>query len=576
MASHMRPASSSDTDQPEAVIPEAPKHKAVPHIPEIDLDDESPADTAAAAPEAVAAAQQEDPLPLDETQLRPVPEAPDPEDPGFEVPEIPESPEAGEPAEKPKKRRHLLWIVPAALVVLLGGAYAGGAVYFESTFMPGTTLDGEDVSLRPVEEVAAEKSASLDDYRVHVSGKGLDLTVTAEQAGLTCDGESYAAEALSQVNPWAWPLEIASPRELSAAAAVSFDREKVAAVVAPAVEQLAASSTVEGHGISYSPEAAAFVLDEGAVATSLDAELVTDAVAQAIQAGETEVVIGDECVETDTAVQDAVNAANTMVGAAVTLNLGGTNVAVVTSDMIAGWITIGDDLSVSFDSAAVEQWTRGDLSAQLDTIGTDRTYTRPDGATFTVTGTTSGYGASTYGWSIDGKALAEQIAANVQSGQPSTIDIPCVSTAAKVNPGGQDWPDRYIDVDLTAQHAVFYDNGTVIWEADITTGQPNLGQETPTGVWTVTNRKSRATDGDINLKGPIDPETGEPEWDSHVDFWLGFVGNLVGFHNAPWQSVFGGDIYTYYGSHGCIRMSYADGQALYNVGRVGDVVVVHK
>lgn len=475
-----------------------------------------------------------------------------------------------------RTKKVLLWAIPLGLVVLLAGAYVGGALYFQTTFLPGTTLDGEDVSLRPTSEVAQEKSSSLDDYQIHVTGKGLDLTVTAEQMGLTCDGDAYVGDALAQANPWAWPVELASTRDLTAEAPVSFDRQKLADVIASAVEQLAAAATVEGHGISYSAERAAFVIDEQALASRLNADLVTDAVAAAIEAGETQVEIGDECAEADADVQAAVDAANALVSSTVSLTLAGTAVAEVDSARIAGWVTIGDDLSVSLDAAAIEEWTRGELSDQLDTVGKDRTYTRPDGVTITVPGTDPSYGASTYGWSIDGAALAQQIASNVQAGQPSTIDIPCVQTAAQYNPGGQDWGDRYIDVDLTAQHAVFYDGGAVIWEAAITTGQPNLDQETPVGVWMITNRKSRATDGDINLKGPIDPATGLPEWDSHVDFWLGVVGNLVGFHNAPWQSTFGGNIYTYYGSHGCIRMSYASGQGLYNAAQVGDVVVIHK
>ena len=475
-----------------------------------------------------------------------------------------------------RTKKVLLWAIPLGLVVLLAGAYVGGALYFQTTFLPGTTLDGEDVSLRPTSEVAQEKSSSLDDYQIHVTGKGLDLTVTAEQMGLTCDGDAYVGDALAQANPWAWPVELASTRDLTAEAPVSFDRQKLADVIAPAVEQLAAAATVEGHGISYISERAAFVIDEQALASRLNADLVTDAVAAAVEAGEAQVEIGDECAETDADVQAAVDAANALVSSTVSLTLAGTPVAEVDSARIAGWVTIGDDLSVSLDAAAIEEWTRGELSDQLDTVGKDRTYTRPDGVTVTVPGTDPSYGASTYGWSIDGAALAQQIASNVQAGQPSTIDIPCVQTAAQYNPGGQDWGDRYIDVDLTAQHAVFYDGGAVIWEAAITTGQPNLDQETPVGVWMITNRKSRATDGDINLKGPIDPATGQPEWDSHVDFWLGVVGNLVGFHNAPWQSTFGGNIYTYYGSHGCIRMSYASGQGLYNAAQVGDVVVIHK
>ena len=126
-------------------------------------------------------------------------------------------------APEPRRGRRWLWAIPAGALVLLAGAYVGGALYFQSTFLPGTTLDGQDVSLRPVSEVAAEKSASLDGFEAHVTGSGLDLTVTAEQAGLACDGDSYVQDALAQASPWAWPAEIAGTRELSATAEVTVE-----------------------------------------------------------------------------------------------------------------------------------------------------------------------------------------------------------------------------------------------------------------------------------------------------------------------------------------------------------------
>lgn len=485
----------------------------------------------------------------------------------------------GTPGGATPRRRagtRLMWAVPTGVVALLVAVYVGGSLYFQTTFLPGTTLDGRDVSLRPVSEVAAEKSGELRDFEAQVSGGGLDLAITGEQVGLAYDGDSYVRDALAQENPWAWPLEVAGTRELAATAQVTVDRQKLADLIGAAVEEVNAGKTAGGDAISYSPEQAAFVLDDASASSRLDADRVVDLVADALVAGETQIEVGSDCTEAEGDVQDALERANSLVSATVSLTLAGTHVADVTPDMIAGWTTIGDDLSVSLDASAVEAWTRGDLSNQLDTVGKDRTYTTPAGTTFTVTGTTSNYGASTYGWSIDGTTLAQQIVTNVEAGQPSTIDIPCLKTADQVNPGGQDWGNRYIDVNLTAQHATFYDNGAVIWETDITSGQPSLGLETPTGVWTITNRKSRATDGDINLKGPIDPATGEPEWDSHVDFWLGIVGNLVGFHNAPWQSSFGGNLYLTYQGHGCVRMSYEAAESLYNLAHVGDVVVIHK
>lgn len=484
----------------------------------------------------------------------------------------------GKKARPGRKAGRRLWIVPVVILALLAVVYVGGVVAFGTfVFMPGTTLDSTDVSWRTVDDVAAEKSASLDDFSSHVTGNGLDLTIRGSEVGLVCDGESYARSAIGQLNAWAWPYELTQSRTISAEAGVSLDEDALSQIVDPAVEAVKQAASDGGTGISYSADEGRFVLDEGAIAQHLDAAAVTEHVSEGLCQRQADIQIGDECLDVADSLTTALDTANSYVGATITLTLGGQHAYDITSDKIAEWVSVGDDLSVSLDTAAIDDWGHGELSQKLDTVGTERTYTRPDGATFTVSDGDAQYGRSTYGWIIDGGATAEQVAAAIQAGEPTTIDVPTLQTAAQVpTDGGQDWGARYIDVDLSAQHAIMYDeNGAVIWQADITTGQPNLGNATPTGVWAITNRKSRAVDGDINLKGPIDPDTGEPEWDSHVDFWLGVVGNLVGFHNAPWQSVFGGNIYTWNGSHGCIRMSYADGQALYDVARVGDTVVIH-
>ena len=52
--------------------------------------------------------------------------------------------------------------------------------------------------------------------------------------------------------------------------------------------------------------------------------------------------------------------------------------------------------------------------------------------------------------------------------------------------------------------------------------------------------------------------------------------NLMGFHNAPWRSAFGGDIYLTNGSHGCINLSYEKADELYSLCNVGDVVIIHE
>ena len=54
-----------------------------------------------------------------------------------------------------------------------------------------------------------------------------------------------------------------------------------------------------------------------------------------------------------------------------------------------------------------------------------------------------------------------------------------------------------------------------------------------------------------------------------------FIGNMIGFHDASWQTEFGGDRWIEYGSHGCINLDLGTAQSLYSLCVSGDIVVVH-
>ena len=78
------------------------------------------------------------------------------------------------------------------------------------------------------------------------------------------------------------------------------------------------------------------------------------------------------------------------------------------------------------------------------------------------------------------------------------------------------------------------------------------------------------------LIGEKDPETGEPEYKTEVKYWIPFIGNSIGLHDATWQTSFGGTRYKDgFGSHGCVNISLDAAAALYDIIKPGDVVVVH-
>jgi lipoprotein-anchoring transpeptidase ErfK/SrfK len=76
------------------------------------------------------------------------------------------------------------------------------------------------------------------------------------------------------------------------------------------------------------------------------------------------------------------------------------------------------------------------------------------------------------------------------------------------------------------------------------------------------------------LKGEIQAD-GKREYETRVSYWMRMTWAGHGFHDATWQPWFGGDRYTYAGSHGCINMSYYEAQELYGILEVGTPVISH-
>ena len=137
--------------------------------------------------------------------------------------------------------------------------------------------------------------------------------------------------------------------------------------------------------------------------------------------------------------------------------------------------------------------------------------------------------------------------------------------------GQADWGNTYIDADLSAQYVRFYKGGELVWESSCVSGQTSSGHGTPTGVYQVNSNKTTNT----TLVGLDEDNDGEPDYRTDVSYWIPFVGNLVAFHDASWRYTFGGTVYVYNGSHGCINLPANAAASLYNLADVGTPVLVH-
>ena len=117
----------------------------------------------------------------------------------------------------------------------------------------------------------------------------------------------------------------------------------------------------------------------------------------------------------------------------------------------------------------------------------------------------------------------------------------------------------YIDISISEQTLNYYEYGEVVLSSYVVTG---INDGTPIGNYSVLY-KAR----DVMLKGD--------DYESHVDYWMAFLGHSYGLHDASWRGQFGGNIYRYNGSHGCVNMPYSKIASLYYMVDVGTPVYIH-
>lgn len=84
-------------------------------------------------------------------------------------------------------------------------------------------------------------------------------------------------------------------------------------------------------------------------------------------------------------------------------------------------------------------------------------------------------------------------------------------------------------------------------------------------------------EADSTLVGETNPTTGQPKYIQPVRFWMRVTWSGIGFHDADWQSAFGGTLnqISGTGSHGCINMPVDQAQLLFSKVEVGTPVIIH-
>ena len=456
------------------------------------------------------------------------------------------------------KRGDSLAVAVLAVVMTLIIGYSVVALFYSSHFYSGTTILGIDCGKLDVEQAKAAVTARIGEYTLEVDGRSGSEVIPAEAVGFTYKDEGGMEKLLASQKSWMWPVMMLLHPDTVLEVGTRYDHSRIADVVAKmacfseenAIAPKDAYLGTDENGYVVVPEQPGALPDVKAVSALLT---------QALDQGRTKVSLEDadcyvkpQVTSDDPLLNEVAQKRNKLLGAKITIPFGNFNEVVDTQKLI----------SFMAENRAGEYYISSDrikayvaqLANKYDTYGEYRSFRTSLGTAVDL------YGGD-YGWLLDQEATADELAECIRRKMVTTLDP--IYTYTAMDRGLNDIGDTYVEICISLQEMWCYQDGVLMVDTPVVTGNPNRNNATPSGgVWAIDAKMQ-----DYTLVGA--------DYRTPVSFWMPFNGN-VGIHDLKARYYFGGTIYLYNGSHGCVNTPLDAVEQIYNIVSVGTPVIVYE
>ena len=463
-----------------------------------------------------------------------------------------------------QKKKHkglkVTGIIAAILAVTVGCAYGAVTYYYADRFFEGTYINGIDCSNKTAYEVEQAIASTVEAYSIEVTSRNQDpQTISGSQIGYQYMSDGEVLNLLKQQKPYEWVRGFMETRSYNTQENVTFDKTLLQNEV-KALNCAQPENQVEPENAYVAMNGDEFTIVPETEGSKLKVKEAYKALDAAISGSQTSIDLGSTpdvyavaaVTSEDSTLQATRDAYNNYTKASITYTFGDQTVT-LDGSTLKNWLQFDEKGQLVQDDASFTQHVKdfvAQLASEHNTVGTTRSFNTTSGRTVSVYG-------SAYGWKIDQDAEAAQLTEEIRTGTQTTRE-PVYSMRANAY-GYNDIGSTYIEVDLSSQHMYYYQGGSIIFDSDIVSGDIRYDDRaTPPGIFTLYYKKSP----DV-LRGEKKPD-GTYEYETQVTYWMPFNGG-IGFHDATWQAYFGGDRYTYAGSHGCINMPLDAAATLYSI-----------
>lgn len=451
-------------------------------------------------------------------------------------------------------------------VVVLVGAVGGGLYWHESSkyktcFLPGTIVDGMDVTGKTASEVEDAIMEQLKGYTLTINGReDLSESITGESVGLYAEFDDTLDKAIASQKPMDWGKYRfgKAVNEVNTDALLRYSDDMLNEAVGglSCMDEENMREPEDAKISDYDSVTGSYSIIKEDEGTELLEDKVKEAVATAIMSLAESVDLEEQgcylapsVTSEDEALKTACETMNKYVGAKITYKFGD-KAETLNGNEIHNWLTVnGTSVSVSESKAA--EYVKN-LASTCNTAYKPKTLKTSYGKTVTIT-------TGNYGWKIDQAKETAALVSLIKNGEQTSREPEYSQKAASHS--GNDYGNTYVEINLTAQHLYFYANGKLLVESDFVSGNAAKGWSTPAGAYSITYKQRNAT-----LKGQ--------GYATPVSYWMPFNGG-IGLHDANWRKTFGGTIYKNGGSHGCVNLPPAVAKTIYENISAGDPVLCY-
>lgn len=437
-------------------------------------------------------------------------------------------------------------------------AYIVVAVYFGGHFYSGAQIYGIDCSRMTPGQVKTEVEKKLGEYTLTVEQRnGRKDVITASQIGLQYQDDNSIESQLKSQRCYIWPAMMLLGKSGNLSVSTTYDRDGIDNVLRN-MEGFLPGNIVAPQDAHRGDTETGYEVVPEVMGTTLDFTKTKEVIMEALDQGQTTVSLEEKGCYIDPLVyQDdpdlnaEVEELNSLLTANITYDFGDRQ-EVVNGSVIKNWIVQNEDGSYYIDDNKIWEYV-SQLADKYDTFGRDREF-------YTSLGTTVSLSGGDYGWAMDQDATAQILSEAVKAGKTETITPEYVYTA--MSRDENDIGGTYVEISISMQEMWCYQDGNLVVDTPVVTGNPNRGNATPAGgVWAI----------DAKMQEYV--LTGEG-YEAPVDYWMPFNGD-IGIHDMQNRWAFGGTIYLSNGSHGCVNTPYEAAQTIYNIVSIGTPVVVY-